>query len=183
MAGVIVQVRTLAGPKHSGQFGGAAPDALLALIRALATLHDEHGDVAVAGLRREEWTGASYSEEEFRELAEVRPECRSSGTGGLGERIWSGPALTVTGIDAQPVDRRSTPWCRYARAKISVRGSIPSRIQLEAQAALVSHLEGTAAVRDRARGRGGRDRQGLRAKTSGPAYEAASDRARDRLGR
>ena len=51
MAGVIVSARTLAGPKHSGQFGGAAPDALLALIRALSTLHDDNGDVAVAGLQ------------------------------------------------------------------------------------------------------------------------------------
>ena len=42
-------MRTLAGPKHSGQFGGAAPDALITLIHALAALHDEHGDVAVAG--------------------------------------------------------------------------------------------------------------------------------------
>ena len=28
------------------------------------------------------------------------------GTGELGERIWSGPALTVTGVDALPVDAR-----------------------------------------------------------------------------
>jgi len=60
---VVVEVRTLIGPKHSGQFGGAAPDALITLLHALATLHDEHGDVAVDGLRREEWTGASYDEE------------------------------------------------------------------------------------------------------------------------
>ena len=52
------------------------PDALIVLLHALATLHDERGDVAVAGLRREEWTGASYSDEEFRELAEVLPGCR-----------------------------------------------------------------------------------------------------------
>ena len=57
MAMITVEVRTLAGPKHSGQFGGAAPDALLALLHAIATLHDEHGDVTVPGLRREEWTG------------------------------------------------------------------------------------------------------------------------------
>jgi len=62
MAMVTVEARTLAGPKHSGQFGVAAPDALLALLRALASLNDEHGDVAVPGLRREEWTGASYSD-------------------------------------------------------------------------------------------------------------------------
>ena len=73
MAMLTVEARTLAGPKHSGQFGGAAPDALLALLRAIASVHDEHGDVVVPGLRREEWTGASYSDEEFRELAEVAP--------------------------------------------------------------------------------------------------------------
>ena len=54
-----------------GQYGGAAPDALIVLLHALASLHDEHGDVAVEGLRREEWTGAGYSEDEFRELAEI----------------------------------------------------------------------------------------------------------------
>ena len=78
MAVVTVQVRTLAGPKHSGQFGGAAPDALITLLHALAALHDEHGGVVVPGLRREEWTGASYSDEEFRELAEIEPGFRSS---------------------------------------------------------------------------------------------------------
>ena len=51
MASLTIEARTLAGPKHSGQFGGAAPDALLAVIHALASLHDENGDVAVAGLR------------------------------------------------------------------------------------------------------------------------------------
>src|SRR5262245_42726535 len=82
MAMITVEARTLVGPKHSGQFGGAAPDALVALLHALATLHDEHGDVAVRGLRREEWTGASYSDEEFRELAEIEPGVPFFGTGG-----------------------------------------------------------------------------------------------------
>ena len=41
MANVTVEVRTLESGKHSGQYGGAAPDALLALLRALASLHDE----------------------------------------------------------------------------------------------------------------------------------------------
>src|SRR6201985_42368 len=64
MAQVTVELRTLAGAKHSGQYGGAAPDALLALLHALATLHDEHGDVAVAGLRRGEGAGAASHEDE-----------------------------------------------------------------------------------------------------------------------
>ena len=37
----------MAGPKHCGQFGGAAPDALISLLQALASLHDANGDVVV----------------------------------------------------------------------------------------------------------------------------------------
>jgi acetylornithine deacetylase/succinyl-diaminopimelate desuccinylase-like protein len=58
-ARITVEVRTLGSNKHAGQYGGAAPDALTVLLRALASLWDESGDVAVPGLRREEWTGAS----------------------------------------------------------------------------------------------------------------------------
>src|SRR3954469_19921072 len=63
MAMATIELRTLAGAKHSGQFGGAAPDALLVVLRALASLHDDNGDVAVAGLERQEWTGESYTAE------------------------------------------------------------------------------------------------------------------------
>ena len=115
MAMLTVEARTLAGPKHSGQFGGAAPDALIALLHALAAVHDASGDVTVPGLRREEWHGASYSDEEFRELAEVEPDVPFFGTGGLGERIWTGPAITVTGMDVLPVDRAVNAVVPYAR--------------------------------------------------------------------
>jgi hypothetical protein len=91
-------VRTLASNKHSGQYGGAAPDALVVLLCALATLWDESGDVAVAGLRREEWTGESYTDEEFRQLAEIEEDLPIVGTGGIGSKIWSGPGITVLGI-------------------------------------------------------------------------------------
>ena len=49
---LVVEVRTLERPVHSGVFGGPVPDALTALCRLLATLHDDAGDVAVAGLTR-----------------------------------------------------------------------------------------------------------------------------------
>lgn len=45
-----VTVATLDHGVHSGMYGGPVPDALTALCRLLATLHDERGDVAVAGL-------------------------------------------------------------------------------------------------------------------------------------
>lgn len=172
MAMVTVEVRTLAGPKHSGQFGGAAPDALLALLHALASLHDEHGDVRVPGLRREPWAGASYSDEEFRDLAEVEPGVPFFGTGGLGERIWTGPALTVTGLDVLPVERAVNAVVPYARAKLSLRVH-PEQDPAEAQAALVSYLEGLHPFGVSFTVRAAETGKGFAARTSGPAYEAA----------
>ena len=46
-----MEVRTLDHGVHSGLYGGPVPDALTALCRLLATLHDDRGDVAVAGPR------------------------------------------------------------------------------------------------------------------------------------
>jgi acetylornithine deacetylase/succinyl-diaminopimelate desuccinylase-like protein len=135
-------------------------------------LHDDQGDVAVPGLRREEWIGASYSDEEFRELAEIESGVPFFGTGGLGERVWTGPSVTVTGMDVLPVDRAVNAVVPYARAKISLRVH-PEQDPLNAQVALVNYLEGlrpfgvSLTVHADATG------QGFAAATSGPAYGAA----------
>ena len=181
MAAVIVEARTLAGPKHSGQFGGAGPDALIALMHALATLHDENGDVAIEGLRREEWTGASYSDEEFRDLAEIEPGIPFFGTGGLGERLWSGPAATVTGIDALPVHAAVNAVVPHARAKVvdpHPPGAGPGRGAGGAR----SPLRGAAAVRRAADGDAGRDRQGLLRQDRRARLRGRGRRARDAPG-
>jgi acetylornithine deacetylase/succinyl-diaminopimelate desuccinylase-like protein len=172
MAGVIVCARTLAGPKHSGQFGGAAPDALLALVHGLSTLHDERGDVAVPGLRREEWSGATYSEDEFRDLAEVLPGLPLLGGGGLGERLWSGPAITVSGLDAQPVDEALNAVVPAARAKLNLRLH-PEQDPEEGQAALIRHLEGLRPFGIALDVEAAETGKGFAASTSGPAYAAA----------
>ena len=75
MCTVIIEVRTLRSSRHSGTYGGAAPDALLALLRAIATLHDERGDVAVAGLARNEWHGPSQARSNFETQVESWPAC------------------------------------------------------------------------------------------------------------
>jgi acetylornithine deacetylase/succinyl-diaminopimelate desuccinylase-like protein len=174
MAMAEIEVRTLAGAKHSGQFGGAAPDALLVVLRALASLHDDNGDVAVAGLRREAWSGESYSDEEFRELAEVREGLPLQGTGDLGSRVWSGPAITVTGIDVPSVDTALNAVSPYARSKINLRVH-PEQDAREAQAALVRHLEAVrpfgVALEVHAQETG----NGFAARTSGRAYDAARE--------
>jgi cysteinylglycine-S-conjugate dipeptidase len=181
MMAVTVEARTLAGPKHSGQFGGAAPDAMLTLIRALASMHDENGDVAVAGLRREPWTGASYTDEEFRTLSEILPGVPFLGSGALGERIWSGPALTVTGLDALPVESAVNAVVPYARAKVSGRIH-PEQDPLEAQAALVRHFEGLRPYGVSLVVHTAETGSGFAAETGGPAYAAARDALADAWG-
>ena len=169
---VTVEVRTLAGPKHSGQFGGAAPDALIVLLHALASLHDAHGDVAVEGLRREDWAGASYDEDEFRQLAEVEVGVPLIGTGSLGERLWTGPAITVTGMDVLPVDRAVNAVASYARATLNLRVH-PEQSAKDGQAALVRHLERQRPFGIALTVKSGATGNGFAARTSGVAYDAA----------
>jgi cysteinylglycine-S-conjugate dipeptidase len=174
MANVTIEVRTLASAKHSGQYGGAAPDALLALIRALASLHDEHGDVAVKGLLREEWTGGGSTDDEFRALAEVVDGLPLIGTGTLGSRVWSGPAITVTGIDVAPVDRAMNAVCPHARASMNLRVH-PEQDAVEAQAALMRHLENAMPFGIRLEVNAGATGNGFAARTGSPVYQAARE--------
>lgn len=172
MADVHVEVTTLASAKHSGLYGGAAPDALLTLISALATLHDERGDVAVDGLRRTPWEGGGPDEEEFRALAEIRDGLPLMGTGDLGSRVWSGPAITVIGIDAPPVAESINAVIPHARAKLNVRVH-PAQDPLEAQAAVIAHLEALRPFGVDLRATPGEVGSGFAARTDTDAYDAA----------
>ncbi len=140
MADVTVEARTLGSAKHSGQYGGAAPDALIALVRALSTMFDDEGNVAVEGLRREEWPGPDMEADEFCKLAEVVDGQPLVGSGSLASRVWWGPAITVIGVDAPSVDGALNAVQPYARAKLNLRVH-PKQNAAEAQAALIRHLE------------------------------------------
>jgi acetylornithine deacetylase/succinyl-diaminopimelate desuccinylase-like protein len=142
------------------------------LLHALASLHDEHGDVAVEGLRREEWTGASYGEDEFRDLAEVLPGVPLVGSGGLGSRVWSGPAITVTGIDVPSVDNALNAVSPRSRASLNVRVH-PGQDASEAQEAVASHLRSVRPFGIELEVRAGAIGNGFSADTEGPAYVAA----------
>ena len=117
----VITVKTLAYAVHSGQFGGPAPDALVALIRILATLHDEDGDVAVAGLCSCSWSGAEYPEDLYRRLSGLLDGVDTIGRGTISSRLWSHPSVTVIGIDAPAVRDASNILIPQARARISMR--------------------------------------------------------------
>jgi cysteinylglycine-S-conjugate dipeptidase len=135
-----VTVRTLRGALHSGQFGGPAPDALLALTRALATLHDDRGTVAVEGLQDSDWEGADLPEADFRRQAGVLDGVALTGDGTVADRLWARHAISVLGLDAPAVDGAGNIVIPEARAKVAVRvppGADPER----SMAAVQRHLE------------------------------------------
>ncbi|MEU6077490.1 dipeptidase [Micromonospora sp. NPDC047074] len=135
-----VEVRTLDHAVHSGMFGGAVPDALTALVRLLATLHTDAGDVAVDGLVGREGASVDYPEDRFRAEAGLTDGVQLIGTGRITDRLWTKPALAVLGIDAPATGEAPNALVPTAKAKLSVRlapGDEPKR----AYAALRSHLE------------------------------------------
>ncbi|MGO1167762.1 MAG: M20/M25/M40 family metallo-hydrolase, partial [Janibacter sp.] len=100
----VVTVRTLDHGVHSGMFGGACPDAITALCRLLATLHDDQGDVAIEGLVHTDAPEVDYDEARLREESGLLPDTELIGTGSIPSRLWTKPAAVVIGIDAPSVD-------------------------------------------------------------------------------
>jgi acetylornithine deacetylase/succinyl-diaminopimelate desuccinylase-like protein len=139
IAACIVEVRVLEHGVHSGQYGGAVPDALTALARLLATLHDEDGEVAVAGLVTAPSPGFDYPEDRFRAEAALLDGVQLLGRGSIAERIWTKPTASVLAIDATPVNYASNTLIPSARAKVSLRLA-PGDESVRARAALAKHL-------------------------------------------
>ena len=117
----VVTVSTLDHGVHSGSFGGPVPDALTTLCRLLATLHDEHGDVAVAGLATSTPPDLGYPEDRLRAEAGMLDGVEWIGTGSLVERLWCKPALAVIALDTTRLAQASNTLVPAARAKISLR--------------------------------------------------------------
>ncbi|MGV9761924.1 M20/M25/M40 family metallo-hydrolase [Streptomyces tricolor] len=172
---VRVRIDTLAGNLHSGQFGGAAPDALAALIRVLDSLRAEDGSTTVDGLdATARWDGLEYAEEQFRTDAKVLDGVELIGDGSVADRIWARPAVTVLGIDCPPVVGATPSVQSSARALVSLR--VPPGVDAaEATKLLQAHIEAHtpwgARVTTEQLGQG----QAFRADTSSPAYQAMAD--------
>ncbi|MEQ3553878.1 dipeptidase [Pseudonocardia nematodicida] len=183
LANVVVTVETLAGPVHSGMFGGAAPDALVALIDILATLHDEHGNTTVRGLDASQtWSGADYPADRFRTDAGVLDGVDLVGTGRVGDLLWARPALTVLGMDCPPVVGSSAAIPPTARARLNLRVP-PGTDAVEAQTALIEHLRAVAPWHVRISCEREAAGQPFTGSLSGPAVDAMSAAMKDVYGR
>jgi cysteinylglycine-S-conjugate dipeptidase len=167
-----VEVRTLHHGVHSGMWGGVVPDAVTALSRLIATLHDDEGNVAVAGLRSAPAPDVDYPEERVRAESGVLDGVRLLGSGTYVERLWTRPALAVIGLDATSTRDASNTLIPAARAKISVRVA-PGDTTTNAMACLVRHLEGNAPWGAEVTVTPGERGEPTLIDATGPAYDAA----------
>ncbi|GEP33683.1 dipeptidase [Nocardioides szechwanensis] len=169
---VDVEVRTLTHAVHSGMWGGLVPDSLIALSRLIASLHDDAGDVAIDGLVSTPAADVTYPEERLRAESGAVPGIEWIGTGSVVERLWTKPALSITGLDAPKVDGASNTLVASARAKISLRVA-PGDTCANALKCLQAHLEAhvpwgaelTVTLVDTG--------EATRIDATGPAYDAA----------
>lgn len=169
----VVTVNTLAEPRHSGQFGGPAPDALMVLIKLLATLMDDEGNATIEGISGSDWDGADFPEEAYRDLAGVLPGVPLIGTGSIASRLYSKPSVTVVGLDAPEVATAPNAIIPMARAKISVR--IPAGLDAErATELLAEHVRTHVPFGIAVDFAPGPPANGSAVKLGGPGYEAYS---------
>jgi len=144
LAAGIVEVRVMDHALHSGTYGGPVIDALTALSRVLASLHDDDGTVAVTGLGGyDDGDFPELTEPGFRSDARLRNGLRLAGSGSLASRLWTKPALSVIGIDAPAVAVSTDTLQPVAWAKVSLSVA-PGSSVVAAMEALRRHIEAHA---------------------------------------
>jgi acetylornithine deacetylase/succinyl-diaminopimelate desuccinylase-like protein len=181
---VLMTVRTMARPAHSGMYGGAAPDALQALLSALATLRDPSGETTIDGLEHAgTWDGAPMDPDRFRADAALLPGVEPlTGDGSVADLLWSRPAATVLAIDCPPVSQVTAAVQGEARAVVNLR--VPPTVDsAHSQRLLIEHLRTHTPFGAQVEIRPVSLGQGFRPRTDGPAYAAMGRSLRTAFGR
>lgn len=135
-----VRIDTLDHALHSGMFGGAVPDAMLAAVKLLGTLWNEDGSVAVEGLKSVDLDTPEYDEARLREESGLLDGVSPIGRGSILSRLWAQPAISITGIDAPDIANASNTLIPSVRVRISARVA-PGQDPQEYYDALTAHLE------------------------------------------
>ena len=178
----IVSVSTLEHPLHSGVFGGAAPDATIALARLLASLHDDRGDVAIEGVHRADPPSGDLAEADLRAMADLLEDTHVTGSTSVGASLWSHPSVSAIGIDTTAIEGSSNVLHPSARAKLSMRIAPGSDPDAELDA-LERHLVSRAPWGARVEVERVKRAPAFRCATDGPAHAAARAALEQAFGR
>jgi len=180
----VVEVATLDHGLHSGLWGGAVPDGLSVLVRLLASLHDDDGNVAVAGLHETDTSTLNYPDfpaERLRQDSGLLAGVSEIGSGSVPQRLWAKPAITVIGIDTTSVAAASNTLIPRARAKISMRIAPGGDAEAHLDA-LTAHLQRNAPWGAQVTVTRGETGQPYAIEASGAVYDAARSAFRQAWG-
>ncbi|WP_179473364.1 dipeptidase [Mycolicibacterium vinylchloridicum] len=172
LADCVVEVATLDHGLHSGLWGGVVPDALSVLVRLLASLHDDDGNVAVQGLYETTAADVDRGPQWVRAESGLLDGVHEIGSGPVAQRMWAKPAITVIGIDTTPIAKASNTLIPRASAKVSMRVA-PGGDAAAHLHALRRHLEQHAPWGAHVKIIPGDIGQPYAIDASGPVYEAA----------
>jgi acetylornithine deacetylase/succinyl-diaminopimelate desuccinylase-like protein len=167
-----VEVRTLQHGVHSGMWGGVVPDAVTVMVRLLASLHDDEGNVAVEGLVSGQAADVDYPLDRVRTESGLADGVELIGSGSVVDRLWTKPSITVIGFDATRTADASNTLIPSVKAKISVRLA-PGDSSAEAMARVREHLEKHVAWGAQVTFTPGEYGEPTRIDATGPAYDAA----------
>ncbi len=177
-----IHVRGTGKDLHSGAYGGAVPNAAMALARILWTLHDDRQRIAVAGFydRVIEWDEPTrnqmrtlpFREDAFLEEAGAKSPAGEDGFSTV-ERLWTRPTCEVNGlVSGYTGQGAKTVLPATATAKVSFR-LVPEQDPSEIGELLRTHLAQVAPPNvevELVELAGGRP---WRADLAGPYFEAA----------
>lgn len=181
---VDVEVSCLDRPVHSGDFGGAVPDAVRILCRLLDELRAPDGRIGVPGLYRRvvrpraalrrRLRRLPFAEARFRRAAGLLPGTRLERERGVSvlEQLWTRPSLTVIAIEAHPLHGASNQILDSARARLSLR-TVPRMDEQEAAELLIRKLTASPPAGARVAARLVRRSPWWTTEPEGPAFEAA----------
>lgn len=167
-----VEVRTLTHAVHSGMWGGLAPDAIMTLSRLIASCWDDAGNLVIDGLHSGPAADVDYPEERLRAESGAAEGIEWIGTGSAVERLWTQPALSITGFDAPKVEGASNTLVPAARARFSLRVA-PGDTTANAVECLQRHLEANVAWGATLSTTVVDTGEATQIDASGPAYDAA----------
>ncbi|MCD6641122.1 MAG: dipeptidase [Nocardioides sp.] len=167
-----VEVRTLTHAVHSGMWGGLVPDSIMTLSRLIASLHDDAGNLVIDGLVDGPAADVDYPEERLRAESGAAEGIEWIGSGSAVERLWTKPALSITGFDAPKVEGASNTLVPAARCRISLRVA-PGDTTANAVECLQRHLEKHVAWGATLTTKVVDTGEATQIEASGPAYDAA----------
>jgi len=191
---VDLEVRCLRRPVHSGQKGGAIPDAVQILCGLIAGLQAEDGELDVPGLyrrvtrlspaQRRRIRALPFDGRGFRRAAGTLPGLAFAGERrhSVYERLWTRPSLTVTALEAQTIQGSSNQILDAVRARFSLR-TVPEMDGREAARLLLTKLTRRPPYGARVRGRVVRVTPWWATEPRGPAFDAALRALRAGFGR